>query len=61
MKIGMSIEAVDVSIGFGLEDNFPPRTILTSFLSEAKERCDNSKKAHSSPMAVVGFQLCLHL
>ncbi|XP_030462098.1 protein FRIGIDA [Syzygium oleosum] len=52
MKIGMSIEAVDVSIGFGLEDNFPPRTILRSFLSEAKERCDNSKKAHSSPMAV---------
>lgn len=54
MKIGMSIEAVDVSVGFGVEDNFPPRTILTSFLREAKERCDNSKKAHSSPMAMKG-------
>lgn len=52
MKIGMSIQAVDVSIGFGIEDKFPPQTILTSFLREAKERCDNSKRAHSSTMAM---------
>ncbi|KAK9278869.1 hypothetical protein L1049_028448 [Liquidambar formosana] len=50
MKNGMNIEAVDIAYTFGVEDKFPPQTILASFLRESKEAWKRTKReAQGSP------------
>ncbi|XP_057976189.1 protein FRIGIDA [Malania oleifera] len=52
-KNGMHVEAIDIAYTLGIEDKFPPQTILTAYLRESKEAYKKARRdAQSSPVAL---------
>ncbi|GLU20845.1 hypothetical protein SLE2022_370240 [Rubroshorea leprosula] len=53
VKNGMHVNAIDIAVTFGLEDRFPPQSILTSFVRESKEAYEKARReARNSPKAL---------
>lgn len=53
VKNGRCAEALEISCSFGMEDKFPPQTILTTFLQESKAAYMKSRQdAKGSPVAL---------
>ncbi|CAH2070427.1 unnamed protein product [Thlaspi arvense] len=51
IKRGTQIKALEMVYTFGLEDKFPPSSLLTSFLRMSKESFEKAKRKTQSPMA----------
>lgn len=53
VKSGMQVAGIDIAVSFGLEEKFPPQSILNSFLKECKEAYDRAKRgARNDPKAL---------
>lgn len=55
-KKGMCGVAIEAAQSFGVEEQFPPETILTSFLRESQEEWESARKrSQKSPLNLVCF------